>query len=311
MTAKVTLLSQADHSVSPPRVVVPREYNAAFDLIARNLGPERGTRCAYIDDHGRYSFDDLDSASARVASVLKSAGLSAEQRVLMCMHDSFAWPAVFLGAIRAGIVPVPVNTLLTTQDYGWMLADSRAPIALVSAPLLPVFEPLLDSVPSLKRLIVTDTKVAGHDSLATLMAAAAPDYAIAPTLADDTCFWLYSSGSTGRPKGTVHVHASLIHTAELYARPILGISADDTLFSAAKLFFAYGLGNALSFPLSVGACTVLMAERPTPDAVFQRLISHQPSIFCGVPTLYASLLASAALPPPAALRLRRDRKSVV
>ena len=305
MTAEVTLLSQADHSVSPPRVVVPREYNAAFDLIARNLGPERGMRCAYIDDHGRYSFDDLESASARVASVLKSAGLSAEQRVLMCMHDSFAWPAVFLGAIRAGIVPVPVNTLLTTQDYGWMLADSRAPIAVVSAPLLPSFKPLLERVPSLRRLIVADAVVAGPDSLAALMAAAAPDHAIAATRADDACFWLYSSGSTGRPKGTVHVHSSLIHTAELYARPILGIGADDTVFSAAKLFFAYGLGNALSFPLSVGACTVLMAERPTPEAVFQRLISHQPSIFCGVPTLYASLLASPALPPPSALKLRR------
>jgi benzoate-CoA ligase len=123
----------------------------------------------------------------------------------------------------------------------------------------------------------------------------------AATSCDDACFWLYSSGSTGKPKGTIHVHASLVQTAELYARPILGIRDDDIVFSAPKLFFAYGLGNGLTFPLSVGATTVLMAERPTANAVFERLRRHQPTIFCGVPTLYASMLSSA---PPAQSELR-------
>ena len=299
------MLSQADHEGSPPAVSVPRDYNAAWDLIARNLGAGRGERTAYIDDHGRYSFADLDRASARVAAVLVAAGLHAEQRVLLCMHDSFEWPATFLGAIRAGIVPVAVNTLLTAQDYAWMLADSRASVALVSAPLVPLFEPLLETVPSFRQLLVVGGTLAGHSSLTTLMDNVAPRDDIAATVADDACFWLYSSGSTGKPKGTVHAHASLIQTAELYARPVLGIQASDTVFSAAKLFFAYGLGNALSFPLSVGACTVLMAQRPTPDAVFQRLLEHAPTIFCGVPTLFASLLASPALPAAASLRLRR------
>ena len=302
---RAVMVKSADHEVLLPALVLPREYNAAWDLISRNLGPERGARTAYIDDHGRYSFADLDRASARVAAVLEAVGLHAEQRVLLCMHDSFEWPATFLGAIRAGIVPVAVNTLLTAQDYAFMLADSRAPVAIVAAPLVPLFEPLLKSVPSFHRLIAVGDTLADHPTLTTLMQTVVPRDNIAPTLADETCFWLYSSGSTGRPKGAVHVHSSLLATAELYAQPVLDIHAGDTVFSAAKLFFAYGLGNALSFPLSVGACTVLMVERPSPEAVFKRLLEHAPTIFYGVPTLYASLLASPALPAAARLRLRR------
>ena len=145
---------------------------------------------------------------------------------------------------------------------------------------------------------------ARHRSLAQLLASAAASAKAADTTRDDACFWLYSSGSTGPPKGTVHVHSSLIETAELYAKPILGIREDDVVFSAAKLFFAYGLGNALTFPLSVGATTVLMAERPTPQAVFARLRKHQPTIFYGVPTLFAALLASPELPGRSEVRLR-------
>ena len=298
------MLSRAEHGGAPPASAIPREYNAAWDLIARNLGAGRGNRIAYIDDQGEHSFDALNDTSAGIAAVLQALGLHAEQRVLMCMHDSFLWPATFLGAIRAGIIPVPVNTLLTSADYAWMLADSRAPVAIVSAALVPLFEPLLRKVPGFQCLIVAGGAAAGHDRLENLLAATTPLRDIAATLADEACFWLYSSGSTGAPKGTVHVHASLIQTAELYARPILGLQASDTVFSAAKLFFAYGLGNALSFPLSVGASTVLMAERPTPEAVFKRLLEHRPTIFYGVPTLYASLLASPKLPSADALRLR-------
>lgn len=298
-------LSSADHRTSPPSIELPRDYNAAFDLIARNLDAGRADKCAYIDDRGRYSFGDLDERSARAAALLQEMGLEMEQRVLICMHDSFELPSLFLGAVRAGIVPVLVNTLLTATDYAWMLNDSRAQVAVVSAPLAPLFEPLLDSVPSFERLIVSGTDADSETGLETLLERVTPQAEIAPTLADDACFWLYSSGSTGTPKGTVHVHSSLIQTAELYARPVLGISERDCVFSAAKLFFAYGLGNALSFPLASGATTVLMAERPTPEAVFERLQTHQTTIFYGVPTLYAALLASPALPPAEALNLRR------
>ena len=145
---------------------------------------------------------------------------------------------------------------------------------------------------------------AGFHAFDQLLGEAAPGFAPAATTADDMCFWLYSSGSTGAPKGTVHAHASLVTTAELYAWPVLGVRESDVVFSAAKLFFAYGLGNALSFPLSVGATTVLMAERPTPAAVFARLARHRPTIFYGVPTLFAALLASPELPKRGELNLR-------
>ena len=153
-------------------------------------------------------------------------------------------------------------------------------------------------------VIVSGDDPGSHRSLAELMAAGDATFDAADTTRDDACFWLYSSGSTGAPKGTVHIQSSLIETAELYAKPILGIREDDVVFSAAKLFFAYGLGNALTFPLSVGATTVLMAERPTPPAVFTRLRKHQPTIFYGVPTLFAALLASPQLPARGELKLR-------
>jgi benzoate-CoA ligase len=203
----------------------------------------------------------------------------------------------FLGAIKAGIVPVAVNTLLTPRDYEYMLSDSRARALLVSPPLKSQFEPFLAKLPFLKHVLVPP--------FASILEKSSPALAPAPTTSDDPCFWLYSSGSTGMPKGTVHVHSSMRVTAELYARGVLGMNEADTILSAAKLFFAYGLGNSLSFPLAVGATTVLMAERPTPDAVFKRLVERGPTLFFGVPTLYAAMLASPAFPARDALKLRQ------
>ncbi len=297
-------LSSADHGVSPPLIEIPRHYNAAHDLLERNLVAGRGDKLAYIDDYGTTSFAQLAGRANRFANALGAIGLRMEQRILMCVHDTIDFPTVFLGAIKAGVVPVAVNTLLTQGDYEYMLSDSRARVAVVSAPLLPLFEPLLRRVPTLERIIVAGAPGGHPDALATLVDQAAADYEAAPTTRDDVGFWLYSSGSTGAPKGTVHVHASLVQTAELYARPTIGIAENDLVFSAAKLFFAYGLGNALSFPLTVGATTVLMAERPTPAAVFARLRRHRPTIFYGVPTLYAAMLASPELPRREEMRLR-------
>jgi benzoate-CoA ligase len=297
-------LSHADHSVSPPRVGIPRDYNAAHDLIERNLAAGRAGKLAYIDDQGRYTFGDLAQKVNRAANALTTLGLGMESRVMLAHLDTIDFPAVFLGAIKAGIVPVAANTLLTTADYKFMLEDSRVRALIVSEALLPVFQPLLGSLPFLEHVIVSGKDPHGHLHLQALMGSAGTAFAPAATTSDDACFWLYSSGSTGTPKGAVHIHSSLVQTAELYAKPVLGIREDDIVFSAAKLFFAYGLGNALTFPLAVGATAVLMAERPTPAAVFKRLREHKPTIFYGVPTLYGALLASPELPRKEEIALR-------
>jgi len=289
-------LSQADHSVSPPTIIIPREYNAAHDLIERNLVAGRAGKLACIDDAGRYTYGELAQRVNRAANALVSLGLRIEDRIMLVHLDTVDFVSVFLGAIKAGIVPIAANTLLSTADYKFMLEDSRARALVVSEALLPNLQPLIGRLPFLQHVLVSGRDPHGHLHLQLLMAKAAERFEPAPTTCDDVCFWLYSSGSTGTPKGTLHVHASLIQTAELYARPILGIRESDVVFSAAKLFFAYGLGNALTFPLSVGATAVLMAERPTPAAVFRRLKEHRPTIFYGVPTLYAGLLASPELP---------------
>jgi benzoate-CoA ligase len=267
-------------------------YNAAVDLVGRNLSAGRGGKVAFIDDAGACTYAQLAERVNRAASMLLSLGIEREERVAIAMLDCNDWPALFLGAIKAGIVPVALNTLLTPSDYDYQLRDSRARAVFVSEPLLRNFDGLdyVKVIPAAKLREMLDKADASAEA--------------APTLADDMCFWLYSSGSTGKPKGTVHLHSHLIKTAELYAQPILGIRESDVVFSAAKLFFAYGLGNALTFPMAVGATAILMAERPTPDSVFKRLVEKRPTIFYGVPTLYAALLASPAFPAREKLALR-------
>jgi len=304
MDPATTLFSHADHSHSPPIITLPRRYNAAVDLVDRHLSAGRGARVAIIDDGGSYSFAELAARVNRCANAFRRLGLRMEDRVALLLHDSIDFPTAFLGAIRAGIVPIPCNTLLTAPDYEFMLADSRARAIIVSSPLAETVLALKARLPSLEHVIVSGVPVAGTRDFTQWIADEAADAEVAATTCDDVCFWLYSSGSTGTPKGAVHLHSDLINTAELYARPVLGIEERDVVFSAAKLFFAYGLGNALSFPLAVGATAVLMAERPTPAAVFRRLTAHRPTIFYGVPTLYAALLASPEFPARDALSLR-------
>src|SRR3954465_6546086 len=295
-------LSHADHGSSPPRVEIPRDYNAAHDLLRRNAA--RPDKVAYIDavGGGTLTFGQLEEQAQRFADALRARGFTPETRVLLAMLDTLEWPVVFLGCILAGVVPIAANTLLTSKDFDFMLRDSRAQALFVSKPLLPTFEPLIGEISTLKHVFIAGG--AAERPVAHLVATGNASSEVAGTCSDDACFWLYSSGSTGTPKGTVHLHSHLIQTAELYARPILGIREDDVVFSAAKLFFAYGLGNALTFPLAVGATAVLMAERATPAAVFKRLKAHRPTIFYGVPTLYGMMLAAADLPARADLALR-------
>ena len=241
-------LSTADHSVTPPRIDVPRDYNAAHDLIERNLAAGRGAKVAYIDDAGELTYAQLAERVNRCASGLTALGLDMENRVLIAMLDTLDWPVAFLGAIKAGIVPVAVNTVLTTKDYEFMLSDSRARALVVSEALLPAFTPLLGKLPFLKHVIVSGADAKGHLAFKDVLANGKPQFAAAPTTRDDPCLWLYSSGSTGVPKGTVHVHSGPIVTAELFARPVLGISEKDVVFSAAKLFSPMVLAIRCRFP---------------------------------------------------------------
>lgn len=287
--------------------LVPPQFNFAQHILALNAG--RADKLAYIDDRESITYGELDRRVRSFAAGLLARGIQPEQRVLLVMQDTTDLPVALLGAMFAGVIPVPVNTLLPAADYAYMIDHSRARAVIASAPLLPCLREALAAARCKPELIVSgatdDADNSALPQFATMLDAAplAPD-AHADTCGDDFAFWLYSSGSTGRPKGTVHLHANLFWTAELYAKPILGIKESDIVFSAAKLFFAYGLGNALTFPLSVGATVVLMAERPTPQAVFKRLTEHQATVFAGVPTLYVAMLASPDLPPRERVALR-------
>ena len=287
--------------VTPP----PADFNFAQHLIATNA--HRASKIALIDDVGAITYGELTERVRRFAGGLQAMGLKREERVLLLMQDSSDWVVAFLGSLYAGVVPVAVNTLLTAEDYAFMLTNSRAQAALVSASLLPTLQSALDiGKTEVRQLVVSRPNTAlaqGQFNMADLVAQNKPALP-AITLADEPAFWLYSSGSTGKPKGTVHSQGNLYWTAELYGKGVLDLRESDTVFSAAKLFFAYGLGNALTFPLSVGATVVLMAERPTPQATFKRLVDHQPSVFYGAPTGYGGMLASPDLPPKSAVALR-------
>ena len=283
---------------------LPQRFNFAHHILT--LNQNRKHKLAFRDDHNEISYGELDLKVRQFAAGLLAQGIQPEQRVLLVMHDSIDMPIAFLGALFAGVIPVPVNTLLPADNYAYMIQHSDAKLILASASLLSTVK---DAVAQSERTI--PIVVSSHDQSQSEIAMSALLNANvlamdhhADTHADQFAFWLYSSGSTGQPKGAVHTHANLYWTAELYGKPILDLNEDDLVFSAAKLFFAYGLGNALTFPLSVGATTLLMAERATPASVFKRLIKHHPTVFYGVPTLYVAMLAAADLPKKSQVALR-------
>ena len=268
-----------------------RDYNAAVDFVDRNVAEGRGDKTAFIDPSRNITYAELREAASRIGPMLARMGVEPEDRVALALLDTVDFPILFWGAIRAGIIPVLLNTRLTADQYRYLLDDSRAKAVFVSTAVLPLVQEAAREVPTVKALVVVGGGPSAMLRLDSLLAAENEGSAPARTCADEVAYWLYSSGTTGAPKGVMHVHSSPMAMARSSGQDRIGIREDDVIFSAAKLFFSYGLGNAIICPMSVGATSVLYPERPTPQTVFETLRGYQPTMFYAVPTLYAAMLA--------------------
>ncbi len=283
--------------MAEPALPFPDPMNAAALFVDRNVDEGRGEEVAIHCQDKELTYRQVQEMVNRTGNLLLSLGLQPEQRVLLLLLDGPEFAATFFGAIKAGLVPVPVNTNLRAADYRFMLNDSRAPAAVVSAPLLAEVEPVLGEARYLRHLVVVDGPASaaggpvGRHDYKTMLADADGRLDPEPRSKDDVAFWLYSSGTTGTPKAAVHLQHDMIACSESYGRQVLGITAADRTYSVAKLFFAYGLGNALYFPFWVGGSTVLDPARPDPRRVLDNVARHRPTLFFSVPTSYAAMLA--------------------
>jgi benzoate-CoA ligase family protein len=278
-----------DRSTAPSTLTFAPNFNVALAFIDRHLQEGRGDRVVIRSlAGGEVTYAALAENVNRAGNALKDLGIAGGERVLMMVKDCPAFYYLFWGAIKAGVVPVPINTLLRAKDYRFMIEDSACAAVVYSPEFAAEVEAALaDASRTPAHSLRTE---GGEEAFEARMAAASEQLAPAPAQAEDDCFWLYSSGTTGTPKGAVHAHRDMVVTSEHYGVRTLGVGEDDICFSAAKLFFAYGLGNGMTFPLWAGASAVLLPGPPTPDSVFAAIESHKPSIFYGVPTLYAAQL---------------------
>jgi len=272
----------------PSRLRFAPTFNVAVPFIDRHISEGRGAKAAILAKDSVTTYADLAANVNRCAGGLARLGLKRGDRMLMVVKDCPAFFYLFWGAIKAGIVPVPLNTLLRSNSYAFMIDDSDAALLVYS----PEFsDEVIAGVACAKHAPRHVLRTEGGDqSVATLLAESAPDFAAVPATADDDCFWLYSSGSTGQPKAAIHRHRDMVVTSQRFAVETLGICETDVFYSEAKLFFAYGLGNNLTFPLWVGATAVLNESRPGPATSFPLITRFQPTVYFGVPTLYAAYL---------------------
>lgn len=276
-----------DRTSSPSAIAFAPVFNVAVPLIDRHVEEGRSEKVAFRTESDEVTYGDLADHVNRCGNVLRALGAAAGDRVLMIVKDCPEFVYLFWGAIKAGIVPVPVNTLLRAPDYQYMIEDSGSAIVVYSPEYASEVKPALAAANTQPVSIAVE---GGENALQSRLPHATSSLEPVPASADDDCFWLYSSGSTGRPKGAVHRHRDIVITCVYYAEETLGMTADDICFSAAKLFFAYGLGNAMTFPLWVGATTVLSDQRPSPEMTFDLIQRFQPTLYFGVPTLYAAQL---------------------
>src|SRR5947209_5332818 len=274
-----------------PVVTVPDSFNIADYLVDRHVREGRGGRTAILCGDESITYAQVADRSNQLANGLRSLGVRREERVLLLLLDTPAFVYSFFGAQKMGAVPIPTNTLLKSQDYRYLLNDSRARVAIVSEALLPQLAAIPRSeLPYLEHVVVDDVVSPGLVGFSRLLDFPS-ELEAEETSKDDAAFWLYSSGTTGFPKGAVHLHHDIVHTVICYAQEVLGITEADRTFSVAKLFFAYGLGNALTFPFAVGATTILWPGPPTPPNVYAQIEQHKPTLFFSVPTNYGQLLA--------------------
>ena len=276
-------------------ILLPDQFNAATYFIDRHIPEGRGEKIAIEAGEARVSYRQLWERVNRFGNSLRQLGVRIEERVFLLLLDTPEFAVSFFGAIKIGAVPVPVNTLLKTSDYHYILNNSRARVAVVSEALYPQLQGW-KKLRYLQHVIVVGgaqpaTTDKNTQSFAGLIEQNSPSLEAEPTSKDDAAFWLYSSGSTGFPKACVHLQHDMVVCAERYAMGILGMTESDRCFSVAKLFFAYGLGNAMYFPLAVGATSILWPGPPKPQHVFEIIERHRPSLFFSVPSNYAALLA--------------------
>ena len=271
--------------------VLPTQFNVAEHFVDRNVTEGRGASTAFLYADRTLTYADVQDLVNRAGNALLDLGVGLEDRVLMICLDAPEFVGTFWGAIKIGAVPIPVNTLMRSADYLYFLNDSRARVAVVSGPLLAEAAPALGEARYLEHVLIAGGPAGRFMSWEDRLFQASARLAAAPTSRDEPAFWLYSSGSTGSPKGVVHLHHDMYVCAETYAKQVLGLRATDRVLSAAKLFFAYGLGNAGYFPMAVGAQSVLYPLRPQPESMFEQIARYRPTLFFGVPTLYAAMLA--------------------